>query len=278
MAIDVKEVRASREGDDQSTELLYECLGTADETEAEVAVLAVAPAAYRGLSRGRIRRRPIFVDVASPARSRWEISVPYAAVQWERPETGDSVFSFETGGKTQHITQSLATVASYAPPGMTARNYQRAIGVSGTGEDATVEGTDIVVPTMDFNELFYLPAAYVTPAYRKGLFWTTGKVNQAAFRTFDAGEVIFLGASGSRRGRESTDDWEVTFKFSASPNVTDEVIGEMTGIRKRGWEHLWVQYEKGEVEFVTELIPRPVAVYVEQVYKYGDFRLLGIGS
>jgi len=274
MAIDVKELRASREGDNQATELLYECAGTADEAEAEVAVLAVAPATYRGQSRGRIRRRPIFVDVNSPARSRWEISVPYTVVQWERPETGDSVFSFETGGKTQHITQSLATVASYAPPGKTAPDYQGAIGVT----KDSVEGIDIVVPTYEFAETYYMPAAYVTPAYRKGLFWITGKVNQAAFRTFDTGEVIFLGASGSRRGREVTDDWEVSFKFSASPNMTGIEIGEMTGIRKRGWEYIWVRYDDEEDEFASVLVKRPMAAYVEQVYRYGDFRQLGIGS
>jgi len=118
----------------------------------------------------------------------------------------------------------------------------------------------------------------VTPSYRKQLFRLTSKVNQAAWREFDAGEVIFMGASGARRGTKSTDDWEITFKFSASPNETEIVIGEITGIRKRGWEYLWVRYDDQEDEFATMLVKRPRAAYVEQVYRYGDFRQLGIGS
>jgi len=90
--------------------------------------------------------------------------------------------------------------------------------------------------------------------------------------------VLFLGASGSRRGLSSSDDWEVTFRFAASPNRWDVTVGAITGIRKRGWEYLWVRYEDDEDEDTEQLIKRPVAVYVEQVYEYGDFRRLGIGT
>lgn len=36
------------------------------------------------------------------------------------------------------------------------------------------------------------------------------------WRAFAAGEVLFLGASGSKRGEE---EWEITYRFAASPNV-----------------------------------------------------------
>ncbi len=38
------------------------------------------------------------------------------------------------------------------------------------------------------------------------------------FRGFDAGEVLFLGASGSRKGLLTTDPWEIAFKFAAQEN------------------------------------------------------------
>jgi len=84
-----------------------------------------------------------------------------------------------------------------------------------------------------------------------------------------------LGASGSKRGQE---DWEITFRFAASPNVTGLVIGDIRGINKKGWEYLWVRYTDDEDAAAKTLVKRPIAAYVEQVYPYGDFSGLGIGT
>ncbi len=54
------------------------------------------------------------------------------------------------------------------------------------------------------------------------------------------------------------------------------VIGSITGIQKRGWEYLWVRYADAEDGDV--LVKRPVSAYVEQVYEYGNFRQLAIGT
>ena len=45
----------------------------------------------------------------------WEGKVRYGAKQKD-PPTGESTFSFDTGGGTQHITQSKETVSSHARP------------------------------------------------------------------------------------------------------------------------------------------------------------------
>jgi len=63
------------------------------------------------------------------------------------------------------------------------------------------------------------------------LFILTGRVNQAAFKGFAAGEVLFLGASGSKRG---DGDWEITFNYAASPNVTNLPVGSITVASKKG--------------------------------------------
>jgi hypothetical protein len=72
-----------------------------------------------------------------------------------------------------------------------------------------------------------------------------------------------------------TEDWEIAFKFAASPNATDLTVGDITRIEKKGWEYLWVRYADAEDE--ETLIQQPVAAYVEQVDEYGNFALLGIG-
>ena len=85
---------------------------------------------------------------------------------------------------------------------------------------------------------------------------------------------MFLGASGAKRGFE---DWEITFRFAASPNVAGLQLGNIPGINKEGWHYLWVRFTD-EVENVAKvLIKKPVAAYVERVYDYGDFSGLGIG-
>jgi hypothetical protein len=53
-------------------------------------------------------------------------------------------------------------------------------------------------------------------------------------------------------------------------------MGDITGIDKKGWEYLWVRYQ--DAEDADVLVKQPAAVYVEQVYPYGDFSLLGIGT
>jgi hypothetical protein len=54
-----------------------------------------------------------------------------------------------------------------------------------------------------------------------------------------------------------TEDWEIAFKFAASPNATDLTVGDITGIEKKGWEYLWVRYADAEDE--ETLIQQPVA-------------------
>jgi len=105
------------------------------------------------------------------------------------------------------------------------------------------------------------------------LFNISGKVNNAPFKGFQAGEVLFLGPSGSTRDK---DDWEITFRFAASPNVTGLTVDDIAGIDKKGWEYMWVRYADAQDQNI--LVKRPTAVYIEKVYEYGDFSGLGIGT
>jgi hypothetical protein len=245
--------------DSPSVDLLYTVAGTEDDSAVRTLVEATIPAMYAGLVFQHYR-------IAHQGGGVWEVAARYGKLEPKQP--GDSSYSFDTSGGTQKITQSLQTVASYAPPGDAAPDFKGAIGVS----TDSVEGTDITVPVFSFKETHYIPIALVTGAYKATLFYLTGRVNNAPFKGFATGEVLFQGASGSQRG---TDDWEITFHFAASPNATGLTIGDITGINKKGWEYLWVRYEDAVDE--DTLVKQPAAVYVEQVYPYGDFSLLGIG-
>ena len=254
------ESRPTTEGESPSIDLIYIVTGTDDDLVAKSNLLLASPVLYDGLVRQSLH-------IERTAEEVWEGNVRYGLKK--PPETGESTYQFDTGGGNQHITQSLQTVGSYAAPGQTAPDYQGAIGVA--GDD--VQGVDIVVPVFNFSETHYVPTAQVTDAYKATLFALTGTVNQGAFRNFAQGEVLFLGASGSKRGEE---DWEISFKFAASPNATSLSVGSITGINKKGWEYLWVLYEHEEDSSAKKLVKRPLAAYVEKVYEYGDFSGLGI--
>jgi hypothetical protein len=100
-----------------------------------------------------------------------------------------------------------------------------------------------------------------------------------AFKGFQPGEVLFLGASGARRGTDPDDDWEITFRFAppASPNATGISVGDISGISKKGWEYLWVRYADQEDTGSHAIVKRPVAAYVERVYESGSFAALQLG-
>lgn len=253
---------------DESAELTYVVRGTDSDVTARTELLTASPNTHNNLKRDD-------AEVEELAPGMWLGVVRYASSGGTPPDVGESSFSFETRGGTQHITQSLATVGSYASGDIPAApNFRGAIGVTADG----VEGVDITVPIYTFSETHYLSPTAVTTAYKNSLFVLTGRVNTSGFKGLDAGECLFLGAAGSRRGTSSDDLWEISFAFAGSPNVTGLSVGTIAGIAKKGWEYLWVRYQEAEDDAAKMLIRKPVAAYVERVHPEGNFSALGIGT
>lgn len=217
----------------------------------------------------------------------WQVVVNYekeGANDEEKPEPLKRSRSFDTSGGTQHITQALPVGSGQSLDFETrfpsnATNQSGAIGVDGD----SVAGVDIVVPALQWTETYDVPSAFVTSEYIKGVAALTGTVNDDTFRTFAAGEVLFLGCSGTHEWDEERGDgpWNLSYKFVASPNVGNGetlsplTIGNITGISKKGHDYLWVRYEPSVSS--NALIKLPKAVYVDKVYRDGDFSGLGIG-
>ena len=289
MPITVEEKYDSRQsttGDNAQVTLTYIASGSDDDLAIKSAVENFAPETYDGLPMQSVQIEPISEEY-------WDASVRYAdssspsSTSGGTPDPGSNeyTYSFDTMGGTQHITQSLDTVSSYADSSIpSAPDFHGAIGVSNTNGNAEVQGVDVTVPIYNFSETHYLTVEQVTPEYKGTLFQLTGKVNNATFRGLAAGECLFLGASGTLHGTEFTDgtsgggDWEITYRFAASPNKTGITIGSISGIAKKGWEYLWVRYADVEDMNAMAMVKRPVAAYVEQVYESADFSLLDIGS
>jgi len=221
---------------------------------------------------GSLYRKEIEIEERVNATT-WRVLARFQKSSWSWPggTTPDSRFAFDTGGGTQHITQSIQTVNRYGPKAST--KLGGAIGYDGKN----VQGVDITVPVFNFSETTDFRDDKVTRAYTMTLFAITGRYNNGAFRGFAQGEVLFLGAAGSRQGDDSSDLWEITFRFAASPNRNDIMVGDIGPITKWGWEYLWVQYADDADDDTQQVIKKPVAAYIEKVYHGADFAALGIG-
>ena len=246
----------------ESVELIYVVRGTEDDVAVMDAVLNSAPEEYNEMARSHPQIEPIGGGI-------WIATVEYNPKELQTPKTGDSAFSFDTGGGTHHITQAKVSIGRYPA---TAASFNGAIGVSSSG----VAGVDITQPVYNFAETHYLEDDVVTLAYRGLLFDLTGKVNNSPFKGLASGECLFLGASGSRRAEYK--DWEILFKFAGSPNRGSFNVGGITVPAKKGWEYMWVRYADTKDSSTSEIIQKPVGVYIEQVYDYGNLSLLGIGT
>jgi hypothetical protein len=269
MAATLHELFAGRTetlGDKPKAELAYVVLGAADEDEVRALAISQIPADYQGLY-----RKTVTLDERLNA-STWKVVAVFEAPEPPQQDNPESTFAFDTGGGTQHITQSLQTIGRYGPSA--SAELGGAIGYDGQN----VAGVDITIPIYQFSETHYLAPGVVTQGYKLTLMALTGAVNSAPFRGFQAGEVLFMGASGTRRGVDPDDRWEIAYKFAASPNQSNLAVGSITGIQKRGWDYLWVQYGDDVDATAKVLIKKPIAVYVEQVYAFASFAGLGIGS
>jgi len=194
--------------------------------------------------------------------------------------------SFDTTGGTRHVTNALdmnngdVGERKYGPGGLNdAASFKGAINVDDNG----VNGVDIVVPALSWTESYDVPSGYVTNAYIKNIASLTGSVNKEAFRSFQPGEVLFVGASGTHEWDEQRGygPWSLSFKFVANPNVGQTLpkakIGDIANVEAYGHEVVWVRYATDADAAKNQLVRLPVAVYCNRVYPDGDFSKIGIG-
>lgn len=265
------ELFGSRSGGSTETELRFIVLGANDDVQAEGVLWGEAPLTYRSLVRdvAGLKREQVGVDS-------WEFRIPYKPAEASDdgdggggggdPDSPHGIIDFDTTGGTTHITQCIQQV-DYGPEAAPDIRLARAIGVHKDG----VEGVDIVVPQMELTAKVTYEPDEITSAYIYELMKLTGKVNAAPFplrgMTFLIGELLFLGATGTSAGRP---DWEITYRFSASPNRQNLVISPtITVASKRGHDYLWVMYKVDEKN--DRFCHVPDVAFVSKVYEETDF-------
>ncbi len=151
----------------------------------------------------------------------------------------------------------------------TAPDYKQAIGVTLD----RVEGADIYYPHFEFGV-----SVQVYPFTLQGMrtiVATCGKTNNAAWRGFEEGSLLYLGATGQANADLV---WTISHKFAVGENLYAVPVSppEIIVPEKGAWEYLWCVYAPGPVgDRVAQV---PAAAYVEQVYDAADFTALGLGA
>lgn len=248
--------------------------GAATMDEALFQLRIITPQLYQAGAERLIRQR---IAARHIGPGIWEAEVTYGPEDDGKSERekgpGDYDFAFDTMGATakKQISESTRSrqwlwSMSNMPPDLK--------GVIGAQRGA-VEGVEVIVPKLEFSVTAYYAPGRVTVDWVKNLARMTGKTNRDAWLGFEAGELLFLGARGN--GPIDTlvgpqrKPVSISLTFGASENRDDIVIG--TGnpekIAKRGWDYLWVRYERVQESGLD--YPVPVHAYVEQVYPEDDF-------
>lgn len=231
---------------------------------------AVVPATYDGL----IYRSLAWENAGGSTQ--WNFTAHYvhpdSADRNETLDVGDYTWGFDTGGETVHRTNSYSTT-SYAKSGETAPDFKGAINVVMEKGERRVEGLDHGISGLKLWVRKRIATATITLAWVKAVKDLTYKVNNGSYLGFDAGELLFVGATG-QEGINT--DPEVTFNFIVSENVTGLALGDITGIAKDGHEYLWCLYEDIEDATAKETVKQLKAAFVETIFETADFSALGI--
>jgi hypothetical protein len=278
MTVTMVELHDSRSANvsakDVSAKIIYMLEGSADDADIHEHILTHAPSNHLGLFGDSYTLKPIKIDGVN---SVWRAELTYKLPDEEKEQQRQQdqadrnaertwEISFSTTGASMNISHSIETVNYNSHPNNAdpAPIFDQAIMV---GSDGSISGTDIVIPTLTFTEVHSFAPSLITYNFIKTLSNLTGTTNNAAFRTFQAGEVLFTGAEGSWNDNLIN----ITYNFAMSPNLTSVDAAGVTGLSKKGHELIWVYYQD-EVDASAHAATKSArAAYVEKVYEGSDF-------
>ena len=159
----------------------------------------------------------------------------------------------------------------------------------------TSEGVDVVRPTFSFTLQKKVPDSYLNTAgedgytYKERIVLLTGTVNNADFRGWSAGNVLFEGCSSSAAAEYHEEDAQsdgqcgyvipprvihtITFKFKCNLGRSNFPVAGAT-VSKEGFQYMWVYSKKQDDSTTGVTLEYPQTVVVNDVYEKTNFALL----
>ena len=212
----------------------------------------------------------------------------------DEPAATDAIgpeYSFDTSGGTKHIEYANVDAAF---GGVDSRYYTTnfeelpppgAVGWRMESEKPVIEGLDIPAPKMEFSTTRKIGA--LSLAFIDALSALTGTVNKYRFYSFAAGELLFLGASGTCKSLD--DGWTVTWKFARAKNRVGTVEVPIIITKRpngapdlaltsecKGWDRLEVYRRETKDTTSGRQTLDPYAYAIHRVFEFADFRKLGL--
>lgn len=283
-AADSGELSINRRGLWQPFDVTYLALQVPDEDTAVEVVREQAPKVLRGLSLTACS------TVERLANGVYKVTVSYGKFDSSSAGTGDEYDDYEgypldnpeisvdVTPTSAHMSESLARIAAVSDDA-TIQQLALASNSINVDSDGNVQGVDVSKGVSTYQELYYLPPSHLTARYIKTLQGMVGSVNNAPFRNYDTGEVMFDGAS-FRYQRDQAENVGITFKFKISPNAFGMPVGNTGWVMdKFGWDYAWIHYAMRR-KILTQpggfgMVPDYAVI--DRVAPFVDFSLLGIG-
>jgi hypothetical protein len=203
----------------------------------------------------------------------WKGTVTYGQ---EQKAVGTYNMTFDTTGGTLHVAVSKSLRAKYSiynAAGVVLAPYTVGSAAPIGEHDGQVDGCEIVIPALKLTWTFRHAVGAVPMSRIKQLARFTGYTNTDQWMTFDANELLFLGATGSQGSDTET---TVAYNFAASENITGLTIGDIAGIAKKGHDYLDVKWmDTVETHGSYELDAKKAKhVYTHRVYDETAFGTL----
>jgi hypothetical protein len=259
-------------------------------TEAECRLVCATEIPYIGADSIVVLYEPVigiqlldYVEITEQINeTTWRVTAHYKAS--EASTLPQPKISFDTMGGTKGIKNSIQTRRACPTTGPAIDGSTITIPLAGiidydpfSGGPPQAKGADIYEPAFQWSESQYFTQDYVTEAYIAGIANLTDKYNQASFRGYPIGEVLFMGATGSIAGKRTDPNafWEIIFHFAQKPTRTSQTIAGISGVNAYGWDLIWPLLGPPNATTGYRAITN---IMVEQVYYPGDFGVLGIGS
>ena len=249
-----------------SREVSFLVMGANSKSEAFDAVLDASPEVEDGLLRKSVRFDGFDGEGVLSFTAVYEQQTESASAGAGGDSREEPQMSFDCSGGTAHIVRSLKQTKHADTP-----DPDGMIGWNGkNGTEAEYAGVDVVTSTMRESYTVQMRPSQLTTAYKRMLANLTGTVNSKSFKGWEAGEVLFLGASfsGAETGSERI---TVTYNFAIQQNETGVKVTDKITKDKKGWEYIWTIPKQVYDEATKKTKVDVKNVFIEQVYRYEDF-------
>ncbi len=259
----------------ESVELTYIVCNTNDLDEGKQAVLAKAPANYLGCSLSSVS-----VDHIDGT------NVIYYRVNYSHSYLGTGALSHKEATVSFDMSQGSAVIKrAYAQTkyGTNAPDPGLAIGWNGkNGDQLEIAGVSVPVCTIRKKYSRKMYADELTVDWERLHAGAFGRVNAAAWGSYKAGEVMFLGCSYSgvnSRTNSVIVDYNMAIAFNEyDREMGTDSAGKTIKITKTGWAYVW-----DIVKAKAEEKGKPPQLYIDglyvaNVFKTFNFKAFGLDN